>query len=97
MNWRTIGAIIKKDMRVILRSKAVLLPIILVPLLIQVLLPAGLGVEISFMPQSASDMDDLVQMVRAMPLDLQMQLGDLSNKQLFLTLMLVYLFAPLYL
>jgi len=97
MNWRAIGAIIKKDTKVILRSKAVLLPIILVPLLIQVILPAGLGIGINFMPQSTNDMDDLAQMMSAMPPNLQMQLGDLSDKQLFLTLMIVYLFAPFFL
>ncbi|MBN1311773.1 MAG: ABC transporter permease [Anaerolineae bacterium] len=97
MNWRAVGAIIRKDIKVVLRSKAVLLPIILVPLFIQVILPAALGLGVNLIPQSSSEMEDLAQMMSAMPPGLQEQLGSLDEKQLFLTLMLVYVFAPFFL
>lgn len=97
MNWRAIGAIIRKDTTVILRSKAVLLPLILVPVLLQVIIPAGLGASANFIPQGSSEVEDLVQMLQAMPPALQDQLSALNERQLFLTLMLVYMFAPFFL
>ena len=42
MNRRAMGAIIRKDLLVVLQSKAVLIPLIIVPLVILVLLP-GVG------------------------------------------------------
>ena len=42
MNQRAIWAIIRKDMKVIRQSKAVLIPLIVVPFLLLVLLP-GIG------------------------------------------------------
>ncbi len=40
MNWRAVRAIVRKDLRVIARSKAVMLPLVLVPLVMLVLMPA---------------------------------------------------------
>jgi ABC-2 type transport system permease protein len=97
MNWRAIGAIIRKDLTVVLRSKAVLLPLILVPVLLQVIIPAGMGASINFIPEGSNDLEDLGQMIRVMPQGLQDELMDLNEKQLFLTLMLVYMFAPFFL
>lgn len=97
MNWRAISAIIRKDLTVILRSKAVLLPLILVPVILQVVIPAGLGASINFIPEGSSDVEELTQMTRAMPPSLQDQLLGLNEKQLFLTLLLVYMFAPFFL
>ncbi len=97
MNWRAIGAIIRKDLTVVLRSKAVLLPLILLPILLQVIIPAALGTSINFIPENSSDLQELGQMLRAMPPGLQNQLSALGEKQLFLTLMLVYVFAPFFL
>jgi ABC-type transport system involved in cytochrome c biogenesis permease component len=39
MNWRAIFAIIRKDLKVVLQNKGVLLPIIIVPLVLFVALP----------------------------------------------------------
>jgi ABC-type Na+ efflux pump permease subunit len=42
MNWRAMQAIIRKDLKVVRQSKAVLIPLIIVPLIILVILP-GVG------------------------------------------------------
>src|SRR5512139_1779252 len=98
MNWRAIGAIIRKDLKVILRSKAVLLPLIIVPVVLQVLMPAGFGIAANVIPETASDeLEDLDQMLRNMPPSFRAEFDALNEKQLFLVLMLVYLFAPMYL
>ncbi len=42
MNWRAIRAIVRKDLKVVIQSKSVLIPLIVVPLVLLVLLP-GIG------------------------------------------------------
>ncbi|MCC6614081.1 MAG: ABC transporter permease subunit [Anaerolineae bacterium] len=44
MNWRAVRAIVRKDLKVVLKSRAVLIPLIMVPLIILVILPAVGGV-----------------------------------------------------
>jgi ABC-2 type transport system permease protein len=101
MNWRGIRTLIGKDLKVVLRTKAVLVPLILVPLLVQVIMPAGFGIAFSLIPFDAesdsSDMEDLQQMMAAMPPGLVRELEGMTDQQAFLTLMMVYFFAPMYL
>lgn len=42
MNWRAIRTIVRRDLKVVFKSKAVLIPLIMVPLILLVILP-GLG------------------------------------------------------
>ncbi len=97
MNWRAIRAIAGKDIRVITRSRAVLLPMIIVPILMQVLFPVGLGLAAVYAPLKPSDIQDFSPMIAAMPPAITQDLQGLSDRQLFFVVMLVYLFAPLYL
>lgn len=98
MNWRAIRAIIRKDVMVIARSKAVMLPLIIVPIMMQVIMPAGFGLMANLLPASELEGEaDLGQMTAAMPPNVRAELGDLEPRQLFLVLMIVYLFAPMYL
>jgi ABC-2 type transport system permease protein len=99
VNWRGIRTLIVKDLTVVLRTKAVLLPLIMVPLLIQVIMPAGFGLASSLIPfeSDSSDMDDLQQMMAAMPPTLAREIAGMTDQQAFMTLMLVYFFAPMYL
>jgi ABC-2 type transport system permease protein len=50
MNWRGIRTLIAKDLKVVLRTKAVLIPLIVVSLLIQVLMPLGFGLASTLIP-----------------------------------------------
>ncbi len=99
MNWRGIRALIRKDLTVVLRSKAVLIPIAVVPIILQVLMPAGFGLASSAIPAEAAagELEDVEQLLRAMPPAVRSQMAGLDQRQLFLVLMVVYLFAPLYL
>lgn len=98
MNWRAIRAIIKKDLRVVLRTPAVLLPTLIIPIIMQVLMPAGFGLAATYIPDvTASDQQDLKQMMTNMPSSIREELAGLDDRQLFLVLMTVYLFAPMYL
>lgn len=99
MNWRAIGAVIRRDLMIVFRSKMVLIPLIIVPLIIQVLLPGGLALGITYFPSSSgsNDLEDLQTMFRAIPGDLKAELDQLNEQQMILVLMTVYLFAPMYL
>lgn len=98
MNWRGINAVMRKDLTVVLRSKMILLPMIILPVILQVLMPAGLGLAAIFgAEQLASELQDFQQMLQIMPQGLRDQLGGMNEAQMFLVLMTVYAFAPMFL
>lgn len=98
LNWRGIRAVMKKDLKVVLRSKMVVLPMIILPLIMQVLLPAGLGVGAILGGEAiAGDMQDLSQLMRAMPSDVMDELAASSAAAMFFQIMVVYAFAPMFL
>jgi ABC-type Na+ efflux pump permease subunit len=93
MNWRAIKAIIRKDLSVVFRSKAVLLPLILVPVVVLVLMPIIFGL-IAAAPLSAGDMAEMEAML---PPNMEDAFGGLSGPQLWVTFSLLYMMAPMYL
>jgi ABC-type Na+ efflux pump permease subunit len=97
MNWRAIWAVVRKDDRVIFRYRAILLPMIIVPIIFQVLFPIGFGLAATYAPIKSSDLQDLGQMMVAMPASLRSEISGLGERQAFFVLMLVYAFAPMYL
>ena len=40
MNWRAVKAVVRKDLKVVFQNKGVLIPLIVVPIVIMVALPA---------------------------------------------------------
>ena len=97
LNWRAITAIIRKDLRVALQSKSVTLPMIIIPLLLVVLMPALTTIGISFAGSLASDPADLMELVAIMPPEVRQQFGDYDLTQVAVLFVLRYMYAPLYL
>jgi ABC-type Na+ efflux pump permease subunit len=99
LNWRGIRTLIRKDLMAVTRSKAVLIPLIVVPLIMQVLIPAGFGITANFIPagEVEGELGDLQTMFERMPPALVREFAGLTPQQTFLVLMLVYFFAPMYL
>lgn len=99
MNWGAIFAIVRKDLKVISRSKGVLLPIILVPLIACVLAPAGFAgaPQLAGAAMSMDAQQDLSEWLRQLPPGLRSQLDQYDELQKFVVLMAVYFFAPMYL
>lgn len=97
MNWRAIRTMIGKDWRVISRSKLVLLPMIILPLILLVLMPAGIGLGAGLAPEELASEGDLGAMLDAVPPEVARQLGDLDEGAFVAAVMLVYLFAPMFL
>lgn len=98
MNWRAIRAIVKKDIRLAAQSKGVILPIILVPLILLVILPAGLSLLLSNEAAVADFSQESEAFLTNLPASIQRETADFENDaQTLLYLMLVYQFAPLFL
>jgi ABC-type Na+ efflux pump permease subunit len=98
MNTRAIKAIVRKDLKVISQSKAVVLPLLLVPVIMFVIMPAALAL---LMPALAdmpgSNMGSVEAFMNNMPAGLLRELAGFSGIQRMLAFMLVYAFAPLFL
>jgi ABC-type Na+ efflux pump permease subunit len=93
VNRRAVAAIVRKDLTVVVQSKAVMIPIVIVPLFIFILLPLllGLAATLTALPGGTA------QFLANLPAGLEAALAGLDEAQKLVVLVLVYLFAPLYL
>ncbi len=95
-NWHTIRAVAARDLTIVKRSKNVLLPIILVPLILLVIIPGVIG----FLGSSidiGNDVDDLALFLEAMPEPMKTQFDQYTDNQMMVVFTLVYAFAPMFL
>ncbi len=97
MNTRAITAIVRKDLKVALQNKGVVLPIIILPLILFIAFPWMM----SYIPQmaggvgsSATNIDELLQ---RMPDGLLSELNGYTEEQQMIVFSLVYLLAPMFL
>jgi len=99
MNWRAIIAIVRKDLKVIRRSRGVMLPLIIVPALVCVLLP-GL---FAALPQVIGDFaladtqNNMEVWLAQLPQSFQQEFMGYTDPQRIVILLAVYYFAPMYL
>ena len=96
LNWRAIRAVAERDLIIVRRSKNVLLPIILVPLLLLVIIPGAIGFLGSSMDVS-SDIEDLERFLTMMPEPMKAQFSRYTESQTMVVFILVYTFAPMFL
>jgi ABC-type transport system involved in cytochrome c biogenesis permease component len=96
VNWRAIRALAERDLKVVTRSKAVVLPMLIVPLIFMVALPAGIGF---FAPQmaAAGEAADLARFLEMMPPAMAERLAGYNDAQILTVVMLEHLFAPMFL
>ncbi|NLX35682.1 MAG: ABC transporter permease subunit [Chloroflexi bacterium] len=97
MNKRAIRAIIIKDLRQVLANKMVWLPMIMVPLMINVLMPALLTLTPTLTGTADADLDDLSAMLAIVPAAVEPGLAELSGLQQWVLLSSSYMFAPMFL
>lgn len=99
MNWRAIKALIYKDLRVVVQSKAVLLPTIIVPAVFVVILPIVFGVIMANPDiMGANTQSDLAPFLSNMPAHISAELAPFTEpNQQFFYIMMVYQFATLFL
>ena len=97
MNWRAIRAIVRKDLKVVSQNKGVLIPLIVVPLILMVALPAAAALVPLFEDELGSSLQELEPFLRGMPAGLRAELSGYNDAQTIVVLILVYFFAPMYL
>ena len=98
MNWRAIRAIMRRDLLAVRRSTGVILPMIIVPLIFMVVLPAGVGLlgpALSRMP--GANMPDITILLDRLPAVFAARFEGYTLDQTMIVFMLVYMFAPLFL
>lgn len=97
MNERAVRAIIRRDLQVVLQSRAVLIPMIILPLILVVGLPLILGLTTRSASPSDPNMTEIIMLLEQLPPDLLAEFGDLTLIDQALLYSLIYFFAPLFL
>jgi ABC-type transport system involved in multi-copper enzyme maturation permease subunit len=97
MNWRAIRAIMRKDLRVVLKNPNVVLPIILLPAILLIVLPLIFGIVLRTIDLNDPSMRDFQDMLRLIPPQLLADFGTLDQVGTLLIYVLVYMFAPFFL
>jgi len=97
MNWRAVWAIAYKDVSVALRTRAVALPLIIVPLVLMVGIPAVVGLITGMANEMDAAEAQVQDLTRAMPPEFAARYAGLNDVQAGLVYFLIYLFAPMYL
>jgi ABC-2 type transport system permease protein len=95
MNMSKAWLVFKKDWMEIKRNWQVLLPIIIVPIIFSVVLPA-IVLTISSVP-STNSTGDFQTLLGILPADAQAQLAGFSPTQIVIYIMVLYFFAPFFL
>ena len=89
--WRSIRAVAAKDFTAVRRSKGVLLPMLIVPVLLLIVLPLGIGIG------ARNAAPDVGGMLRSLPGGLAKPILRLPPRERLITLVDGYLLAPLFL
>jgi len=97
MNWQAVWAIAYKDVSVALRTRAVVLPLLIVPLVLMVGIPLAIGLISGMANQMAATQTQIGDLTRTMPPEFAGRYAGLNDVQTGLVYFLVYLFAPMYL
>jgi ABC-type multidrug transport system permease subunit len=97
MNTRAVLAIVRKDLKVALQNKGVLLPIIILPLILFVIFP-WVMVYASSLPDTAGvSSTNIDQILTRMPPGLLHELSGYTPAQQVIVFALVYMLAPMFL
>jgi len=97
MNWGAVWAIARKDAMVALRTRAVVLPLIIVPLVLMVGVPVLVGLISGMATQIDTPSTDMEELTKALPSGFAEQYAGLSDVQAGYIYFVLYLFAPMYL
>jgi ABC-2 type transport system permease protein len=91
MNTRIIGAIVRKDLRVVRRSRALMTPLIVLPVLLMIVFP----VVFTFLPRMLGGAgDEFATMVNSLPDPVKAQFGEFTEAT-WIRLVHTQMLAPL--
>lgn len=98
MNWRAMRAIVRKDLKVVLQTKAVLFPLIVVPLILLVVLPGVGGLLLANADPASSAItdfrDEMGLFFDNLPPALSARLNSFDNEVQMVTYLLFNMIFP---
>jgi len=96
INWRVVRTLALRDLTIVGRSKAMLLPMIVVPLIFVVAIPLGIGL---FAPQmaAAGESGDLGRFLEMMPAPMREAFSGYTEAQVIVVAITEHIFAPMFL
>ncbi len=97
MNTRAILAITRKDLKVAVQNKGVILPLIILPLILFVIIPWIIALMPALAKSSGLPMTDVSEMLGHMPAGLLKELSGYTPDQQLVVFPLVYMLAPMFL
>ena len=97
MNTRALKSIIKKDIFEVGKSKQMMIPMIGVPFVILVAIPALIIITPRFITIPTGINQYLFQIIESMPRNVQVMVSSFDRVQLMIYLLVNYLFGPLFL
>jgi ABC-type Na+ efflux pump permease subunit len=97
MNTRAILAIARKDLKVAMQNKGVVLPIVILPLILFVVMPWVMAYASSMAGTTASSLSNVDELLARMPAGLLNELSGYTQSQQLIVFSLVYMLAPMFL
>jgi ABC-2 type transport system permease protein len=97
MNTRAILAIVRKDLKVAVQNKGVVLPIIILPLILFVIFPWIMAYAPSWANEAGTSFSNMDEILRRMPAGLLNELSEYTPDQQMIVFALVYMLAPMFL
>lgn len=97
MNTRAILAIVRKDLKVAVQNKGVVLPIIILPLILFVILPWIMAYAAHLSNTAGASINNMDQIFARMPAGLLHELSGYTREQQMTVFTLVYMLAPMFL
>ncbi len=97
MNTRAMSAIIRKDLKVAVQNKGVVVPLIALPLILFVIFPWVMAYAPDWASAGEASVSNMDELLGRMPTALRSELTGYTPDQQFIVFMLVYLLAPMFL
>lgn len=97
MNTRAILAIVRKDLKVAVQNKGVVLPIIILPLILFIVFPWIMAYAPSWANAGGTSLSNIDELLARMPSGLLHELSGYTQEQQMIVFSLVYMLAPLFL
>lgn len=97
INRQALYYIARKDLTAVLRSRMVVLPMVLVPIILLVIMPSVLGIGLQLANNPSVNLREFEEFIGLLPPALQQSLMGYSLVQQVTVAALVYFLAPLYL
>lgn len=99
MNWRSIWAIARKDLKEVRQNKAAWIPALALPLIFAIVLPILFTVLPQVMPVEdiQRELGDMETLLKNLPPTIQATFDGLKLEQMFVLYMTAFMLAPLFL